>query len=133
MRANSSGVQFVNPALPLDGECVASVVKELNSVAARHDHKLYITLNIETATSMVAVINLLFNRANPEEVSRAKRCADELLRQIRLRGLELYRARVDMMSEVVSADSHYWQTVRKLKAAFDPDNIIAPGRYNLPN
>ena len=48
------------------------------------------------------------------------------------RGLSPYRARVDMMSQVVSADDPFWQFVRRLKSVFDPDNIIAPGRYNLP-
>jgi 4-cresol dehydrogenase (hydroxylating) len=36
-----------------------------------------------------------------------------------------------MMKQIASADDPYWQTVRQLKTVFDPDNIIAPGRYDL--
>ena len=129
---SNCGLLFINPALPLNGKAVVRVIEDLQAVAARHQHKLYMTLNIETSTSMVAVINLLFDRSQPEEVSRAHRCADELLAGIRRHGLEPYRARVDMMKDVVQ-DNEYWRTIRRLKDVFDPDNIIAPGRYNLPD
>jgi len=124
------GLLFVNPALPLDGNAVAAVVDELQTVAESHGHKLYMTLNIETSTSMVAVINLLFDRSQPGETERAHQCADAMLGCIRSHGLEPYRARTDMMKDVV-ADNAYWRTIRQLKDVFDPDNIIAPGRYNL--
>lgn len=124
------GLLFINPALPLDGEAVVRLVDELHLVAAEHQHKLYMTLNIETTTSMVAVINLLFDRSQNEEVERAHRCADAMLACIRRHGLEPYRARADMMKDIVQ-DNEYWRTIRQLKEVFDPDNIIAPGRYNL--
>jgi 4-cresol dehydrogenase (hydroxylating) len=50
---------------------------------------------------------------------------------LRGKGLEVYRARADMMDRIVSESDPYWQTVRELKRALDPDGIIAPGRYNL--
>lgn len=126
------GLLFISPALPPDGKLIAQVIDGLNAVAEQHGHTLYITINIETQTSLVAIINLLFDRRRPEEVENAHRCADALLHYIRENGLEVYRARADMMADVVSRDPAYWQTVRALKQVFDPDNIIAPGRYNLP-
>lgn len=128
---SNCGLLFVSPALPMDGSFVADVVKSMTAIAARHQHELYVTVNIETSTSMVAVMNLLFDRASSEEVERAHRCAEALLAEIRMRGLEVYRARSDMMARVVDGDSGYWQTVRRMKAALDPANIIAPGRYNV--
>lgn len=126
------GLLFVNPALPLDGKVVAEVVDGMTAVAKQFDHILYMTLNVETPTSLVAVINLLFDRSSGEEVARAHQCADALLAFIHSRGLEVYRARADMMDKVVANTPDYWKTVRELKQVFDPDNIIAPGRYNLP-
>jgi 4-cresol dehydrogenase (hydroxylating) len=130
--SSGCGLLFVNPALPLDGQFVARVIAGMKKVAAEHRHTLYVTINIETATSLVAVINLLFDRHAEDELARAHRCADALLRYIRGEGLEVYRARADMMADVVGADPAYWATIRSLKDQFDPDNIIAPGRYNLP-
>lgn len=124
------GLLFINPALPLDGEFVAATIAALKSVAHDHGHTLYTTINIETPTSLVAVINLLFDRSAPEEVVAAHRCADALLDCIHERGLEVYRARADMMKKIVDRHPDYWSIIRALKLELDPENIIAPGRYN---
>jgi len=128
---SNCGLLFINPALPLNGAFVAATITELEAVAQAHGHKLYMTLNIETATSLVAVINLLFDRSDAAAQARAHQCADALLERIRGLGLEVYRARADMMAGMVAAQAGYWETVRALKGELDPDNIIAPGRYNL--
>ncbi len=126
------GLLFINPALPSDGRFIAETVEEMKSIAAQYGHTLYITINIETTTSLVAIINLLFDRGSPEAISRAHNCADALLAYICKKGIEPYRARADMMDKIVAADPDYWKRIRALKQVFDPDNIIAPGRYNLP-
>lgn len=125
------GLLFVNPALPMDGGFVAEVLQGLRRLGQRHGHRLYVTVNIETPSSLVAVINLLFRRSDAEQVERAHRCADEMLTFIHDSGLEVYRARADMMGKIVARDPAYWGLVRELKRVLDPDNIIAPGRYNL--
>lgn len=130
--ASNCGLLYVNPALPLDGACVSRFVRQMRDVAAGFGFDLPVTINVETPTSLVAVANLVFDRSVPSQVDSAHACARALLQLIRREGLEVYRARVDVMADVVDPGSPYWQTVRALKTALDPDNIIAPGRYNLP-
>lgn len=125
------GLLFINPALPLDGQFVTQVTEGMNLIAARFDHVLYITINVETATTLVAIVNLLFDRTIPDEVDRAHNCADALYAYMRDCGLELYRARSDMMEKIVMSDRDYWGRIFALKQVLDPDNIIAPGRYNI--
>lgn len=127
---SNCGLVFINPALPLDGKAVVTVIRDLENIAKAHQHILYMTLNIETTTSMVAVINVLFNRSVDGEVERAHHCADAMLRCIRGHGLEVYRARVDTMKDVVN-NNDYWRTMHRIKDIFDPDGIISPGRYSL--
>jgi 4-cresol dehydrogenase (hydroxylating) len=131
--ASNCGLLYVNPALPLDGAFVARFVRQMRDEAAGFGFDLPVTINVETATSLVAVANVVFDRSVPAQVDRAHACARALLQSIRREGLEVYRARADMMREVVDADSPHWQTIRALKAVLDPDHIIAPGRYNLPS
>ena len=126
---SSCGLIFINPALPMDGGLVARVVAELERVAAAYRHTLYMTINIETPTSLVAVINLLFDRGDPAAVERAQQCAAALLACLHAHGLELYRARADTMAALMARDPDYWRTIGELKRVFDPDNLIAPGRY----
>lgn len=126
------GLLFVNPALPLDGAFVARFIEEIKQTATRHGHPtLYMTINIETSTSLVAVINLLFNRKDEEELKVAQRCAAAMLKTIHDMGLEVYRARSDMMGALAKRDKRYWNTVHQLMLTLDPDDIIAPGRYAI--
>ncbi len=129
---SNCGLLFINPALPLDGAFVAHFIDEMKKTAALHGHEtLYITINIETPTSLVAVINVLFDRSSLEELRQAHFCADRLLEKIHAMGLEVYRARSDMMRAIVKRDPGYWATVHALMRQLDPDNIIAPGRYDM--
>lgn len=131
---SNCGLIFINPALPLDGHFVERFISTMTATAAGHGHCLYITINIETPTSLVAVINLLFDRSAPagseRSASKAHACAKALLAEIHALGLEVYRARSDMMGELVARDPRYWDIVRRLKLALDPAAIIAPGRYD---
>lgn len=129
---SSCGLMFISPALPPDGRLVADLLKGMTAVAQAHGHVLYTTVNIETPTSLVAVINLLFDRSSAEDTARAHACAKALLDHLHSEKLEIYRARADVMGDIVSRDPTYWNAVRSIKQALDPDNIIAPGRYNLP-
>lgn len=125
------GVLFISPALSMDGAFVTDVVAGMTSLAGKAGLPLYVTINIETENSLVAVTNLLFNRADTAEAANAAACARRLHAYIRSRGLEVYRARNDMMDDIVDAASPYWQAVAALKRALDPDQVIAPGRYNI--
>jgi 4-cresol dehydrogenase (hydroxylating) len=125
------GLIYINPALPMDGAAVAQVVDGMKAVSNQFGHELYITLNIETTTSMVAVSNLIFDRADSAAVANAQACAGALWQYLRDAGLEVYRARSDMMEDVVDERDPFWRTAWELKSVFDPDNVIAPGRYNL--
>jgi 4-cresol dehydrogenase (hydroxylating) flavoprotein subunit len=128
---SNCGLLFVSPALPMDGAAVQEVIGAMKEIACSHGHELYVTVNIETTTSLVAVANLLFDRRDAAAVKQAHACAKALWQDLRKRGLEVYRARADMMAELADPADTFWRTAWDLKAVFDPDHVIAPGRYNL--
>ncbi|MFN3860981.1 MAG: FAD-binding oxidoreductase [Roseateles sp.] len=129
--ASRCGLVYINPALPMQGKSVVAAVEGMKAVAAGYGHELYVTLNIETTTSLVGVANLLFDRSDAAAVRNAHNCARAIWQYLRGQGLEVYRARVDMMDELVDEADPFWRAVWELKTVFDPHNIIAPGRYNL--
>lgn len=125
------GVLFISPALPMDGALINATVAELGQIAQRHGQALYVTINIETVSSVVAIINLLFDKADPAQVKQAHTCAAAMHAHVQHRGLEVYRARTDQMPEVLARNPEHWALLARLKAAWDPDGVIAPGRYSL--
>ena len=126
-----TGVLFVNPALPLDGAYVQDFVARMTQVARAHGQTLYLTLNLETDQALVAVANLLYDRADAAQADAARACGDALLQLVHGAGLELYRAGRTQMARVVARDPQHFAQLEALRRAWDPDGIIAPGRYNL--
>jgi 4-cresol dehydrogenase (hydroxylating) len=126
-----SGMLYCLPFLPLRGAEARTAVDRADEIARRHQFVAYITLNVVDSRALEAVINVAFDRRDPGRVSAAHQCIDEMNREFLGRGYTLYRVGIQSMSQVVSEQDLFWRLVRDLKSVFDPNHIIAPGRYNL--
>jgi 4-cresol dehydrogenase (hydroxylating) len=78
------------------------------------------------------IIDLLYDRTQPEEMKRAYKCFDELLAVFTKNGYGTYRTNTAFMDKVSKS---YGQGMRdihhKLKRALDPNNILAPGKSGI--
>ncbi len=77
------------------------------------------------------MISLPFDLNNEKQKADAHRCIDELTDAYIKAGYMPYRVGIQSMERIISESDPYWRVVRDLKAVFDPNHIIAPGRYNL--
>lgn len=133
--ASPVGLLYVAPMLPLDGTTLTPVIQAMTDTARAHGFDLPVTLNFDAPTTLVAVTNLAFDRRSAEQVGRAHACARALEALIEQRGLAVYRARADALRDPAFADRGgparraHWAQLARLKAVFDPDGVIAPGRY----
>lgn len=127
--ASRAGLIYISPALPDDGAFVEDFLRRMSGRAREFGHELQITVNIETNNSAVAISNLVFDRHDAAAVARARDCAAALYALVLAEGLEVYRARTDMLPHLPERDPAYWEQMARLKAALDPAGILAPGRY----
>lgn len=78
------------------------------------------------------VIDVLYDRTNPEETKRADACFNELLDEFEKRGYAVYRVNTRFMDRVAQS---YGPVKRRLehtlKKALDPNNILAPGKSGI--
>jgi len=125
------GLLFCCPALPLSGQSAREVTEIAHRVFRHFGFTPYMTLNIVNTKAMLCVLNLVFDRRNTEQVQTAHRCVDTLFDEWAAQGIYPYRLGVQSMWQFVSSNDPFWQVVRALKTVFDPNHIIAPGRYNL--
>jgi 4-cresol dehydrogenase (hydroxylating) len=128
---SDSGVLFCLPIIPAEGETVLEVVRDTRETFARHGFEAAITVNLMDARAMEGVVSLAFDRRNEAQVKAAHDCLQEMESRYMQQGYPPYRVGINSMHQVVREEDTFWQTVRELKKALDPNRIIAPGRYNL--
>lgn len=127
---SNCGLLFSLPMVPNEGASAAIAVKITEEVFAKYSFKPYITLNMLTPTGLEGVINNVFDRFDPEAVSRAKQCIQDLNRRFMDEGFIPYRADIDSMDLIVKEHDEFWNAVAAIKDVLDPNYIISPKRYN---
>ncbi|WP_144387032.1 FAD-binding oxidoreductase [Streptomyces sp. SAJ15] len=118
------------PIFPLEGEQVTEAMGIVERVCARHGLVAAVALNPIDSTCAESVINVYFDRTDEEAAGRAQRCVRTLHRELYAAGFRFYRVDIENMGQLAELDPELWAGADALKAAFDPDHIIAPGRYS---
>jgi 4-cresol dehydrogenase (hydroxylating) flavoprotein subunit len=129
--SSDAGLLFSLPILPLDGESLKIATDATTRIFNKYGFGAYITYNIIDSKSIESVINLAFDKTDKVAHEKAKKAIDELNRFFMNNGFILYRTDIDRMHQIIDVKDQFWQTIKELKNSFDPNNIIAPGRYNL--
>ena len=78
------------------------------------------------------VIDVLYDRSNPEETQRANACFHELLDEFEKEGYAVYRVNTAFQERVAQSYGPVKRDVeRKIKRALDPNGILAPGKSGI--
>ncbi len=125
------GIIWYSPLIPMQPERVREFVEMVKRVCIEHSIDPLITLTSLSDKVFDSTIPLLFERADPEAAARANNCYRALYAEGKKLGLLPYRIGVNCMDLAGNGETSFWKTARKIKFALDPDNIIAPGRYEL--
>ena len=80
------------------------------------------------------IIDLLFDRTDPEQMKNAYACYDKLLDVFAKKGYGTYRTNTAFMNKVADTYGPTQQKInQRLKQALDPNGIIAPGKSGIFN
>ena len=129
---SDSGVMFCLPIIPAFGKTVFDVVTDTHETFEKFGFKAAITVNLMDTKAMEGVVSLAFDRRDAERTKKAHECIQAMESRYVEQGYPPYRVGINSMNQIVNEHDPFWQTVRDLKKVLDPNNIIAPGRYNLP-
>ena len=105
----------------------------MDALFERFDFDCHVTLNMINERALAAVYTIDYDADDEAETERGIECYEAGVRRLFELGYPLYRASVRGMALLAAdpADDGFDGTVGRLKAALDPDGIIAPGRYDF--
>jgi len=124
------GLHWICVALPFDGAHIARTTRIVEEVALAHRLEpmcMYFNMSQWYLKSFIVI---LFDRDVPEEARAARSCHDEALARLIEAGYSPVRLGIQSMTAIVPDQSHV-ELLRRLKRLLDPNDILAPGRYDF--
>jgi 4-cresol dehydrogenase (hydroxylating) len=122
------GLLWCSPVLPNTGAHVTELTNLVTNVLLEHGFEPQMTVSLATERSVICVITISYDRNAPGEDDRARECYRVLMELLLERGYPPYRLNVSSMG-YMAADASYTRALEAIKAALDPNGILAPGRY----
>ncbi|WP_338762111.1 FAD-binding oxidoreductase [Massilia sp. METH4] len=124
------GMLWVSPVPPMRGEDLLRVHALAEPIFRRHGFDLFVTFSMINERALGGVLTVAYDAEDAAEVQRARTCYREIFDTMMATGYIPYRVGLQSMADLDSGNDGYWRMVGKIKAALDPANIIAPGRYS---
>lgn len=123
------GLIWCAPVLPTDPIHVRAVLDIVATVFSRYPFEPAISMTMVTERSLSSIISISYDREVPGEDACAMACYQELFESLMAAGYYPYRLGIQSMGQLKSEDPCHKKMLQTLKKALDPNNILAPGRY----
>ena len=125
------GIMWMAPIVPFRREDLALLNREMDALFERFDFDCHVTVNMINERALAAVYTIDYDAEDEGETARGIACYEAGVRRLFELGYPVYRASVRGMALLAAEPGEdFGATIAKLKAALDPDGIIAPGRYD---
>lgn len=127
------GILWYAPLVTFDAENVARYEACMSKVLLAHGFDPLLALTTRSSRVLSATIPIIFDPLDATAVARAKVCYRALVEAGLAEGWPPYRIGTEYMEHIYPpGDSMTARLHARLKEAFDPLDIIAPGRYMRP-
>ena len=111
-------------------EDVAKFVETASGCYARYGFEYPLEMLLVTANDIIAIQKIDWKKGDEEQETRAWEFYEVLRRSLQQAGFAPYRLGVQSQEEGLYPEERR-RTLQRLKETFDPNNVIAPGRYGI--
>jgi 4-cresol dehydrogenase (hydroxylating) len=126
-----SGLHWICPALPFDGAHIVRVTRTVEEIALRFGLEPMCMFFNMSQWYLKSFIVIMYDQEVPEEERAARMCHDEILTTLDAMGYSPVRLGIQSMHLAAPSDMVWVDFVRQLKRMADPNDILAPGRYDF--
>ncbi len=123
------GLLWYAPVAPANGSQVAKLADIATEVLLKFAFEPMISLTMITPRTVSCVVSITYDRDMAGQDEQAIACYDELVSRCNRNGYYPYRLGIQSMARPMSRTA-YTDLIRRLKKTFDPNGVLAPGRYD---
>lgn len=123
------GLIWFAPLVPIRGKNVRRYIDMIERICPQYGINPLITLTTVNDRCFDSTVPLLFDRTDADATARANDCYRALFEAGQRKGFLPYRLNIDAMDILDTSGSTFSRLASQLKAAVDPNFILAPGRY----
>jgi 4-cresol dehydrogenase (hydroxylating) flavoprotein subunit len=128
---DACGVLWVCPLFPFDGNQIVDTLPTIESTIRSYQFEPNIAMICTTARTIRMFIAIMYDRDREGEDLQAMACHDRLLELLIDLGYLPYRLGIQSMNSLPAAQDDYDKLINVLKRGLDPNQILAPGRYDF--
>jgi 4-cresol dehydrogenase (hydroxylating) len=128
---DQAGLTWMAVVTPLTGRHTKALVDLCASAFEKHGLDFSITFIMVNPRSALGLIEIFYDRHNPDECARTQALYEELGEATARAGYQQYRTSVAYSDRILESAQPFQRLVDKLKAAVDPEGVLAPGRYGI--
>jgi 4-cresol dehydrogenase (hydroxylating) flavoprotein subunit len=125
------GLYWISPVLPFTWKDVESAYKIWKKICEKYEFDFAPTYSLATERFIDNTIPLMFDKSNKQEWIRAEKCYREMISEFKQNWYMIYRSGITSMDLVVDDKDMFWEFKKEIKSIIDPNNVIAPGKYEL--
>ena len=122
------GLLWYAPVAPADGRQVNVLAELAFKILMEFEFEPLISLTMLTPRTVSCVLSITYDRDIPGDDDKALSCYEALEQACTREGFYPYRLGIHSMGRLPEAES-YAELLSRVKAAIDPNGILAPGRY----
>lgn len=124
------GLLWYAPLITMKAEKIREFVEFIRLTCPKFNIEPFITFTNLKHDCVDSTIPIVFDLSNPKAVEDAHNCLKILVEEGLKKGFVPYRLNIDQQQWLLNKDSHFWQTVNKIKSSLDPNNVLSQARYN---
>jgi len=128
---DNCGLIWFAPIAPMTGRDIRAILEMCRPLFERYRFDFYAALLTQNARSMIVLMAIFFLKEDAEQVARASELYEALSRATSEAGYQPYRISVTGMSKLADMAPDFSALTRCIKAALDPDHVLAPGKYGI--
>jgi 4-cresol dehydrogenase (hydroxylating) flavoprotein subunit len=125
------GALWISLALPFRGQDVVACVERLEALMLGHGFEPMIAMIGQTERALYLVPLILYDRDAPDADEQAMRCHDAIVTELSAMGYPPYRLGLPSMDLLPRPRDDHGALLARIKKALDPNDILAPGRYDF--